>query len=151
VIQVRRATAGDALALAELRWEFRSGREPAVEPHDGFIERCASWMRRELDGEMWRAWVALDDRGAIVGQLWLDLIEKVPNPVGEPERHAYVSNLYVKPDARGGVGTALLEAALEWTRSRAVDSVVLWATPRSVTLYRRYQFAQGVRLLERKP
>jgi GNAT superfamily N-acetyltransferase len=152
MIQVRRAIPDDVSALAELRWEFRSGREPALESHDAFIERCADWMRRQLDGRSWQAWVALDHHGTIVGQVWVDLIEKLPNPVGEREHHAYLSNLYVKPDARGGTGRALLEAALEWTRSRDVDSVVLWATPRSVTLYRRYDFARdGGRLMERKP
>jgi GNAT superfamily N-acetyltransferase len=152
MIQVRRAIPDDASALAELRWEFRSGREPAVESHDAFVERCADWMRHQLDGDSWQAWVALDDHGAIVGQVWVDLIEKLPNPVGEREHHAYLSNLYVKPEARGGTGGALLEAALEWTRSREVDSVVLWATPRSVTLYQRYDFARdGGRLMERKP
>ena len=152
MIQVRRAIPDDAAALAELRWDFRSGREPAVEPHDAFIERCAVWMRRELEGRTWQAWVAIDEHGAIVGQVWVDLIEKVPNPVGERERHGYVSNLYVKPDARGGTGTALLEAALEWTSSNGVDSVVLWATPGSVTLYQRYRFArEGGRLMEQKP
>jgi GNAT superfamily N-acetyltransferase len=152
MIQVRRAIPDDASALAELRWEFRAGREPAVEAHDAFIARCADWMRRELDSRTWHAWVALDDRGAIVGQVWVDLIEKLPNPVGEREHHAYLSNLYVRPAARGGTGAALLEAALEWTRSREVDSVVLWATPRSVTLYQRYDFArEGGRLMERKP
>jgi GNAT superfamily N-acetyltransferase len=151
MIQVRRAIPDDASALAELRWEFRSGREPAVESHEVFIERCARWMRRQLDGGTWQAWVALDDHAAIVGQVWVDLIEKLPNPVGERERHAYLSNLYVKPDARGRTGAALLEAALEWTRTRDVDSVVLWATPRSVTLYQRYDFARaGGRLMERK-
>jgi len=152
MIQVRRAIPGDAPALAELRWEFRSGREPAVESYDAFVERCTEWMRRQLEGTAWQAWVALDDRGAIVGQVWVDLIEKLPNPVGEREHHAYLSNLYVKPDARGGTGAALLEAALEWTRTHSVDSVVLWATPRSVTLYERYQFARGRgRLMERTP
>ena len=152
MIQVRRAIPGDASALAELRWEFRSGREPAVESHDAFVERCAEWMRRQLEGTAWQAWVALDDHGAIVGQVWVDLIEKLPNPVGELEHHAYLSNLYVKPDARGGTGAALLAAALEWTETHAVDSVVLWATPRSVTLYERYQFSrERGRLMERKP
>jgi ribosomal protein S18 acetylase RimI-like enzyme len=151
MIQVRRAIADDAPALAELRWEFRSGREPAVESHDAFIARCVRWMHGQLADQTWAAWVALDDHGSIVGQVWVDLIEKLPNPVGEREHHAYLSNLYVKPDARGGVGAALLEAALEWTRSRDVDSVVLWATPRSVTLYQRYEFSrEGGRLMERK-
>ena len=111
MIDVRAATPDDAPDLAELRWEFRSGRVPAVEPHDRFIERCTEWMRRELAAHSWRAWVAVSN-GRIVGQIWLDTVPKVPNPVAERERHAYVSNLYVRPAARGGVGTRLLQTAL---------------------------------------
>ena len=147
---VRRATPADAAALAELRWEFRAGREAAAEDHDAFIARCAAWMRHELDGDTWRAWAAVDESGVIVGQIWADLIQKVPNPVGERERHAYISNLYVNPNARGGTGTALLEAALGWADANGIDSVVLWPSERSVTLYRRHQFRHDSRVMERQ-
>jgi GNAT superfamily N-acetyltransferase len=144
---IRRATAVDAPALAELRWEFRAGREPAVEPHDAFVDRCAAWMRQELDGSRWRAWVAID-AGDIVGQVWVSRIEKMPNPVDEREQHAYLSNLYVKPAARGGAGTALLETALAWARENDVDSVVLWPSAQSVTLYQRYDFTRDSSVME---
>jgi len=150
IARVRAATPGDAAALAELRWEFRAGRETAVEDHAAFIARCAAWMRHELECDTWRAWAAIDDSGVIIGQVWVDLIEKVPNPVGERERHAYLSNLYVKPNARGGTGTALLEAALEWAGANHIDSIVLWPTERSVTLYRRHRFTPDGRVMERK-
>src|SRR6185436_14386609 len=101
MIDIRPATPDDAPALAELRWEFRAGRDPAVETRDAFVERCTGWMRRELAaGDPWRAWVALAG-GRIVGQVWLDTLYKVPNPIAERERHAYLSNLYVTPDERG--------------------------------------------------
>jgi GNAT superfamily N-acetyltransferase len=140
MVDVRSATAGDAAALAELRWEFRAGRVTPIETRDAFIARCADWMRRELVSERsWRAWVAVAD-GRIVGQVWLDLLEKVPNPVGERERHGYVSNLYVRPDQRGGVGTRLLRAAIQCAQLNGVDRIVLWPTGRSVTLYERAGF-----------
>src|SRR5438105_988874 len=120
--EIRAATPHDAPALAELRWEFRAGREPAAEDHDAFIVRCSAWMARELAGPRWRAWVAVD-RDRIVGQVWTDLIEKLPNPVGECERHAYLSNLYVQPSARGGIGTQLLETALQWASENGIDRV----------------------------
>ena len=104
-------------------------------------------MARELAGQAWRAWAALDgDR--IIGQVWVNLIHKVPNPIGERDRHAYLSNLYVQPSARGGVGTALLETVLEWARATAVDRIVLWPSKRSVTLYRRHQFRRDVDVME---
>jgi GNAT superfamily N-acetyltransferase len=144
---IRQATPADAAALAALRWEFRAGREPAVEDERAFLARCTAWMTRELQGSTWRAWVAVDgDR--IVGQVWLDLIEKLPNPVGDRERHAYLSNLYVQASARGGVGTQLLETAIAWARGHAVDRVVLWPSDRSVSLYRRHAFLRGSDVME---
>src|SRR5213593_1640934 len=124
MIDVRPATAADAADLAALRWEFRTGRAPAVEAQEMFIARCTEWMRRQLAaGNSWRAWVAVSN-GRIVGQVWLDMLQKVPNPVAERERHGYLSNLYVRPGERGGVGTRLLTAAIVWAQENGVDRVV---------------------------
>jgi GNAT superfamily N-acetyltransferase len=149
MIEIRSATSADAGTLAELRWEFRAGRGTPVETHDDFVRRCAAWMRRELTTANWRVWVAVDRR-AIVGQLWLHTVAKIPNPVEESETLAYVSNLYVKESARGGVGTRLLDAALGWARANDVDRVVLWPTRRSVTLYLRNGFSHGGEVMELK-
>jgi GNAT superfamily N-acetyltransferase len=149
VIDVRPATSADAMALAELRWEFRAGREPAVEGRDVFVERCAAWMRGQLEaGDPWRAWVAEEDR-RIIGQVWLHNIDKVPNPNGDRERHAYLSNLYVTPASRGHVGTRLLETALEWTSANGVDHIILSPTARSRTLYSRHGFTVSGDFLNR--
>jgi GNAT superfamily N-acetyltransferase len=154
MIEVRTATIIDAKALAELRWEFRSSQhehEPA-ESHDAFVRRCAVWMRRELpiDGA-WKAWVAVD-KHVIVGQVWLQTVAKIPNPhpLVEPEHLAYLSNLFVRVDARGGTGTRLLEAALAWCRDNQIDRVVLWPSKRSVTLYVGHGFSQGGEVMELK-
>lgn len=143
MIDVRPATAADAQALAALRWEFRGGREHVVEAESDFLQRCADWMRCELAaGAPWRAWVA-ESRGTAVGQVWLQIFGKLPNPNGEGSRHAYLSNLYVQPAARGGSGTRLLDAALAHARSAAVDRVLLWPSARSVTLYQRHGFTRA--------
>lgn len=148
--EIRPATSADAGPMAELRWEFRAGRQPATEPHDVFVKRCAAWMRRELTSEhTWHAWVAVADK-AIVGQVWIYALHKIPNPVDEVERHAYLSNLYVKPSARGGVGTLLVDAALRWAKTSEIDRVLLWPSPRSVTLYLRHGFSQGGEVMELK-
>ena len=150
MIDIRMATSADASMLAELRWEFRSGRAPTTETHDVFVKRCAAWMRKELaTGTAWRAWVAVRD-GVLVGQLWVNTIQKVPNPTAEAERHAYLSNLYVQPAERGGIGTQLVATVLTWARANGVDRVVLWPTKRSVTLYLRFGFSQGGEAMELK-
>jgi GNAT superfamily N-acetyltransferase len=106
-------------------------------------------MRHELTaGNRWRAWVAVAD-GAIVGQAWLQTIEKMPNPIEERERHAYISNVFVQPAFRGGVGTRLLDAALAWTAGRNYDRAILWPSARSVTLYARRGFKRDADVMER--
>jgi ribosomal protein S18 acetylase RimI-like enzyme len=152
MIQIRIAEVTDAEALAELRWEFRSAQDPPTEPHDAFVRRCGEWMRRELStGGSWRAWAAID-QSAIVGQVWLQTVHKIPNPVAdsEPEHIAYLSNLYVKVSARGGTGTRLLGIALDWCRANRLDRVVLWPSPRSVTLYLGHGFSRGGDVMELK-
>ena len=105
-------------------------------------------MRVELqEGQAWRAWVAVKN-GLIVGHVWLQTIKKIPNPVAESEQHAYLSNLYVTPEERGGVGTRLVEAAVEWSRLHRIDRIVLWPAPRSVTLYPRFGFTHTGDVME---
>ena len=84
----------------------------------------------------------------IVGHVWLHTLHKIPNPVAEPETHGYLSNLYVKPSERGGTGTQLLDTAIKWARSNRIDRLVLWPSPRSVTLYLRHGFSHGGEVME---
>ena len=148
-INIRRAAASDAHALAKLRYEFRSGNRAASEDESEFVERCRVWMEGRLgEGGAWRCWVA--ERGhEPVGNLWAQLIEKIPNPAVEPERHAYVTNFYVREGERGrGTGSRLLATALDWCRASGVHAVILWPTERSRSLYLRCGFAVREDLLE---
>lgn len=150
MIDIRRALSTDAGAMAELRWEFRAGRQPPTEAHAVFIKRCGAWMRRELSTPgAWQAWVAVDG-ATIVGQIWVHTVPKIPNPIAELEKLAYLTNLYVTVPARGGIGTRLLEAALAWCRASQIDRVVLWPTNRSVTLYLAHGFSHGGDVMELK-
>ena len=84
--------------------------------------------------------------------LWLQRLEKLPNPVAEPEEHAYVTNVYVIPAHRdGGVGALLLDAALAWCRDHGVDAVLLWPSARSRAFYERHGFAARDDLFALRP
>jgi GNAT superfamily N-acetyltransferase len=148
---VRLALPADAPALARLRYEFRAGLAEAAESEAAFVERCTAWMDERLhpDGT-WRCWVAEAGK-AIVGNAWLLLLEKLPNPVAELERHGYISNLYVQPVHRGrGLGSALLTECLREADAMGVDALILWPTPRSRSLYIRHGFAARDDLMERR-
>jgi GNAT superfamily N-acetyltransferase len=150
-IRLRRGRPADAEALARLRYDFRADLAAPRETPPAFCARCAQWMRRELaPGSSWLCWIA-EAGDEIVGTIWLELIEKLPNPVAERERHGYITNLYVQPTHRGnGAGTLLLRQALAECDARGVDAVLLWPTPGSRSLYQRLGFAPPEDVLERR-
>jgi GNAT superfamily N-acetyltransferase len=142
---------GDVPALARLRYEFRAGQDTPTESETEFLARCAAWMEARLvPGGSWRCWLA-EDASRAVGTIWLQRIEKLPNPLEEAESHGYVSSLYVVPSSRGtGLGSRLLGACLESCLAEEMDAVILWPTPRSRSLYLRHGFAVREDLLERR-
>ena len=143
---IREATVADSNRLAELRYEFRSEVGGFLEDKHTFIRRCSAWMASSLSGH-WKCWAAVCN-GEIVGQVWAGLVGKLPNPNGHPELHGYISNLYVRPECRGGVGSKLLAQALAWLKQKGVDVVILWPTPRSRTLYKRHGLKEPADILE---
>lgn len=148
-VAIRLATASDAPMLARFRYDFRSSISAVREDEEDFVQRCSSWMQERLRaGSPWKCWIAELDR-APVGHLWSQIIEKIPNPTIEPEHHVYLTNFYVREDARaGGIGSMLLSAALDWIRTDDVNAVILWPTKRSRSLYLRHGFAVRPDLME---
>jgi len=151
-IIIRLAGTEDAPSLARLRYELRACHDPATEDEADFLARCGAWMAARLaPGSHWRCWV-VEEAGKLVGAIWLQIIEKIPNPGAETENHGYISNLYVEPSRRGaGLGSMLMDACLRFCEKETVDAVILWPTPRSRSLYERHGFAVRDDLLERRP
>lgn len=152
VNRIRQATEQDAATLAELRYEFRAALDTASEPRPAFVARAREWMAGRLADAAsgWHCWAAVPD-DAVIGHVWLQRVEKIPNPVIEPEAHAYITNLYVRPAFRGyGLGSALLQRALAWCALNDIDAAFLWPTPESRSLYRRHGFTASPELMQRR-
>ena len=148
---VRPATSADAAELARLRYGFRIELDSPVEAEPAFVKRCTAWMAKQLaPGGVWRCWVA-ESGSKLVGTIWLQLIEKLPNPVGHLGFHGYISSVYVLPGLRGaGIGSALMAACLAECQAQGIDAVFLWPTERSRSLYQRHGFVVRDDLLERR-
>ncbi len=100
-VNIRLANYADAPALAKLRYALRSSMGWVREPEDEFLKRCGEWMKEHLSaGSIWQCWVAERDED-LIGCLWLQLVEKIPNPRSEPEHHAYITNFFIHERARG--------------------------------------------------
>jgi GNAT superfamily N-acetyltransferase len=140
-VNVRLATEADAALLAKLRLELRAAMYELREDKLEFIERCTGWMQKRLASqERWNCWIAECDASP-VGSVWVQLIEKIPNPVSEPEYYVYLTNFYVSEEYRGkGIGSKLLAEALAWSRSKNAELVLLWPSERSKPLYLRHGF-----------
>jgi ribosomal protein S18 acetylase RimI-like enzyme len=142
-LTIRKAIPEDSTALAEARYAFREEINTAVSERGPFIERCLRWMNENLGNARWHCWVATLD-GEIVGNIWVEVVEKMPNPAGEPEENGYITNFYVKPSARGErIGSGLLSAAIGWANARGIHSLFLWPTMRSIEFYKRNGFEIG--------
>jgi GNAT superfamily N-acetyltransferase len=149
-VSIREATPADADTLAVLRYRFRSALGAAVEEEAVFVARAAPWLRARIGRPPWRVWAAVGPGGALVGNIFLQLVEKLPNPVVEAETIGYITNLYVEPAHRGrGLGGRLLRTALAACPPGEVDTVILWPTAESVPLYRRAGFGPPAGILER--
>jgi GNAT superfamily N-acetyltransferase len=148
VTEVRQAGPRDAAAMAALRYAFRTELEAPAEPRQQFVERTTAWLEDRLEAGSWTGWLACEQNEP-AGLVLVHLVEKVPNPVVEPESLGYVSSLYVRPRSRGrGIGDALLRTALEFCRGHGADTVVLWPSPHSIPLYQRHGFRRQGDVME---
>jgi GNAT superfamily N-acetyltransferase len=140
-VEIRLASENDAVTLARLRYELRSSLHEVAESEETFLARCAGWMNERLrQGGCWQCWLA-EQQGIAVGAVWAQLIEKIPNPVAEPEHYVYLTNFYVREEYRDqGLGSKLLAAVLDWARSKNAETVILWPTERSKPFYLRHGF-----------
>jgi GNAT superfamily N-acetyltransferase len=149
-LRIRLATSADWRALAKMRYRFRTEVGSPRESKSRFVRRCTSWMKKRFRCglSLWRCWV-VEDGKQLLGHVCVQLFEKMPNPVNEPEAHAYLTNFYVVPEMRGrGLGRKLLNKALSWCRAQGADAVILWATPESKSLYRRCGLLESDDILE---
>jgi GNAT superfamily N-acetyltransferase len=140
-VNIRVASEADAPALARLRYELRSSTSEMMEREAEFIERCATWMRARLRANTsWQCWIAECNETAC-GNVWAQLVEKIPNPVAETECYVYLTNFYVREHVRNrGIGTRLLSEVIAWSKENNAHTIILWPRERSKTLYARHGF-----------
>ena len=140
--RIRPATAGDADEIARLRWEFSLEERQPTEPHEGFMRRMASELRRYLESGRWAIWVA--DATA-----FLQRIDKVPRPYPRPAAWGYITNVYVDAAWRDhGIGRAVMDVAIAAARSEGLDTLLLWPSKRAIPFYERAGFAPATGAME---
>lgn len=125
-LRVREATPRDLEAVVSLRLALL--REHPEHPVYGRLRKDVNVRARELFAAQLRSpneVIFLAERdGDAVGVL--RCVESVGSPLMEPARYAYVSSVYVRPEARRhGVLREMLAAAERWARARGLAQMRL--------------------------
>jgi GNAT superfamily N-acetyltransferase len=144
-VTVRKATAGDIVALAGLRAASRAERGAAAPYGAGFAEVFSAWVGDHLSTHL-PFLAELDD--AVVGMAWLMIADRVPTPERPDRRSGDVQSVYVVPGLRDlGIGAALLEAVLAEAGRLELEHVTVHSSDRAVPFYRRVGFRHDQRWL----
>ena len=131
-MSIRVAGPADARALAALRAVWSGGDEPE------FAARMAAWLTSE--GDRRTTWL-VTKADEPVGMASMLEYRRMPRPGRPDSRWGYVSNMFVREDARdNGIGTALLEAIIATAEERGYVRLVLSPSVRSVPFYERAAF-----------
>jgi GNAT superfamily N-acetyltransferase len=133
-VRVRQATVRDINAVLELRLALL--REHPDHPIYGRLRTDVSPRARELFSTQLRSTtesIFLAERDGVVAGV-LRCVESMGSPLLDPARYAYVSSVYVRPEARRkGVLRELLAAAERWSIARGLDQMRLHNVAGSVT------------------
>jgi len=125
-IHVRQAGVRDLDAVMELRLALL--REHPDHPIYGRLRADVTKRARELFATQLRSTsesIFLAEREGVVAGI-LRCVEAIGSPLLDPARYAYISSVYVRPEARRrGVLRALLRAADKWSRERGLDQMRL--------------------------
>lgn len=125
-VRIREATPRDLDAVVALRLSLL--REHPDHPIYGHLRADVSSRARELFAAQLRSPIEViflaEREGEPIGIL--RCVECVGSPLMEPARYAYVSSVYVRPEARRhGVLRAMLGAAEKWARVHGLHQMRL--------------------------
>ncbi|MDO5628308.1 MAG: GNAT family N-acetyltransferase [Mobilicoccus sp.] len=138
--RVARAEPEDAFRLAAL--EIAYNRELGRAAEDGFLDRFTDVWLRERD--RYPSWIASTIDGNPLGACTVALMRSLPRPGRIPRSWGHMTNLYVRPEARGlHLGTRLLEEALHWCDSQNLLWVQLMTSEQARSMFTRRGFVEG--------
>ena len=137
---VREARLGDVAELARLRWDFRSASQ-AVQSWDSFSAEFQRWFQSAYVSSRWVVAVAESNPGRLCGCIFLQCVEKVPNPGATIRSWGYVTNSYMAPEFRSrGLGGVMLRLVVAAARARSLEFLIVWPSPEAESFYQRAGF-----------
>jgi ribosomal protein S18 acetylase RimI-like enzyme len=141
-VVIRRATGADASSLGHLgalllraHYDFDQQRfmAPGGNPEVGY----GAFLRSQLRDEDVVVFVA-EREGEVIGYVYAGLEPRSWKELREA--CGFIHDVAVlESGRRGGVATALIDAAIEWLRTRGAPRVVLWSAERNESAQRLFE------------
>jgi GNAT superfamily N-acetyltransferase len=150
LVKIRVANEDDATSLAALRWEFRSEDdvEKPVVGYEDFVATYTSFFLAGLASGL-RTYVVCETDDGIVGHVACQVLPLVPRPCRVDDACGVITDNYVRSSYRNrGIGTAILQRAIEWARERDLETLIVWPSDRARTLYARNGFTDRTEIME---
>jgi len=141
-IALRQATVADATVLAmHRRSMFRDMGYQDEATLDSMLAKFRPWLEAKMTSGDYLAWLAISTGDSVVAGAGLWLMDWPAHMLGASTRRGNILNVYTEPEyRRRGLARSLMEAALDWCRSNAIDLVVLHASPEGRGLYESLGF-----------
>jgi GNAT superfamily N-acetyltransferase len=142
-IAVRIAGDDDVPVLVALRRAWNEESEGGPIADADFERRATSWLETEWST---RTFFLVEVDGEPVGMANLKRYERMP-VAGRPSagHWGFVGNVFVRSDRRdAGVGTALMDELITWSRANGYERLRLAPTERARPFYRRLWFEPGM-------
>jgi len=149
-MKVREACLADAEELAHLRWEYSPEQVArGVQTLAEFRREFVAFIEASLSGGKGKIW-CLDSGTGLRGNLYLQVIAKVPRPGEFANRWGYATNVYVEPTFQNqGWGGQMIEAAVAWAKAEGLEFIILWPSSESVGFYEDHGFIRSPDAMER--
>ena len=139
-LEFRKATIFDCEQITELRMEMRQERDKMGDIKE-LRENTLQFFQKNLREGSFVSFLCIDNE-RIVGTVGLTLFEMPPTSQLTNGKVAKLMNMYTTPEyRRQGIGTQMLNLAIEFLREHSYFKVMLNSSPMGREMYQKFGFS----------
>jgi GNAT superfamily N-acetyltransferase len=101
------------------------------------------WIRKKILNNELTSFIVRDSNGSIAGSGCILIKEDQPRPTSSHLDYPYLLSMYTEKNYRGrGVGSMIVNEAIEWSKKHGYDRITLHASKDGKPLYVKFGFRE---------